>query len=320
MQIKLKARNVSFELEISEKYTVLTGNSATGKSTFYRKVLEYSSMPTPIQVESALPLKAVHQLQTVADLKETNVIYVVDENCNLMHELDQLNKVNAYFVLIIRDTIGKFSSLRSLPISVTSYLRFDCIKNKHIAKPIFEKFDEKYFGVVTKILTEDAKSSKRFFEEYFRAEVFSAKSNSHMPIRLAEIYNETDKFLVVYDSAAFGPFIHDLLRVLKNKVNVKVLDWESFETYLLASPAFGIELPKDTPCEYNSREIEATYILGNLIHYNKSVLPPCVRLDCACSNCRYGFDKDTFQKCAYSLKNNVNKRDIFIYDSVATIE
>ena len=140
MQIKLKARNMSFEFDIREKYTVLTGDSATGKCTFYRKVLEYYSTQTPIQVESALPLKAVYQSQTSADLKESNVIYVVDENCNLMHELDQLQKVNAYFILIIRDTLGNFSDLRSLPISVTSYLRFDCIKNEHIAKPIFEKF------------------------------------------------------------------------------------------------------------------------------------------------------------------------------------
>lgn len=77
--------------------------------------------------------------------------------------------MNAYFILIIRDSLGQFSSLRSLPISVTSYLRFDCIKDKHIAVPIFEKFDETYLGFVNKILAEDAKSSKKFFEEYFRS-------------------------------------------------------------------------------------------------------------------------------------------------------
>lgn len=141
-----------------------------------------------------------------------------------------------------------------------------------------------------------------------------------MPLRLIEIYNKTDKFIVVYDSAAFGPFMHDLLRVLKNKDNIKVLDWESFETYLLGSSAFNVELPKDTPCEYNSRENEATAVLESLIHYSKNALPPCVRLDCVCSNCRYDFDKDTLSKCRYSLKNDVNKRDVFVYGSVATIE
>lgn len=69
MLIKLNARGLQFEIDVLEKFTILTGESGKGKTTFYNKVLEYSTKKTPIIVESELPVKAVRKDQYAADLQ-----------------------------------------------------------------------------------------------------------------------------------------------------------------------------------------------------------------------------------------------------------
>ena len=144
MLIKLKARDLQFEIEILEKFTILTGESGKGKTIFYNKVLEYSTKKTPIIVESELPVKAVRKDQHAADLKDSDVVYVVDEDCNLMHELDKLKDINAYFILITREEAGNFSAIRRIPVSVCSYMTFENSGKTHRAKQIYNTLNMKY--------------------------------------------------------------------------------------------------------------------------------------------------------------------------------
>ena len=66
----------------------------------------------------------------------------------------------------------------------------------------------------------------------------------------------------------------------KKHKTVKILDWESFEAYLLALPVFNeVYDVDDTRCQFNSVELLCESRLRELINYKKTSLTKCLKKD-----------------------------------------
>lgn len=121
--------------------------------------------------------------------------------------------------------------------------------------------------------------------------------------------NENKRILVVYDSSAFGinyPAFCALLDNYKGSNTVDVLDWESFENYLLQLDMFkDITLDECTPCNYDSREKYAEDTLTQCVGYKKSGLHRCFREDKVCSKC-------SMNECRYSYSDDLRRREFYV--------
>ena len=319
MFIKVKSNKVTFSVEFHEKYTIITGNSASQKTMFYNKISEANLEYSPIKVIAPLPVIAVGKHDTADNLVAENVIYVIDERSALMKELGKLKDKNAYFLLIFRETIENFTNFNMLPLSVTSILEFKRDGKNVYSIPKYKKFDTHNFGNIDLVLTEDRKSSKLFFEHYYNLLVESANGKANIVSKLNELYDRQKKILLVYDSCGFGTVFEKLLIELKNKPNVAILDWESFEEYLLNSPFFKHPLPEDSPCDVNGREIYAKEVLKSLIPYNENKLPYCLVIENKCINCHDSYRKQSSTSCDYSISSDIDKRALFVYGALKTI-
>lgn len=69
-----------------------------------------------------------------------------------------------------------------------------------------------------------------------------------------------------------------------------MIDWDSFEYYILQSPVFNKRVPEPMDM-YESKEKLATFMLSELINYKKTSLTKCLKKDfckkCIDSSCEY---------------------------------
>ena len=63
-----------------------------------------------------------------------------------------------------------------------------------------------------------------------------------------------------------------------------MIDWDSFEYYILQSPVFNKRVPEPMDM-YESKEKLATFMLSELINYKKSSLPVCFNSMVSCDSC-----------------------------------
>lgn len=321
MVLKIKSpRDVSYEIEIKGKYTLITGDSGTGK-TFFTELVQ-ALKDKVVLLDSPLKPHVISEDADVSVLsKYENSILIFDEYCTILRTPDVagfLQKSNNYFLIISRKVFGW------LPVSVDSVYVLQNSGKFHKAVPAYERFDLKDLGKIDLILTEDKKSSFIFFSKYFpNIDVKSSngKDNLSTSLLLKLLENKYKNILVVYDAAAFGNNIAKLFSVL-NQVgctNVKVLDWESFEWYILNSKFFEIDQQKEpypltlskTGYEYESLEQMCTILLKDKVNYTKSHLPTCMHIARDCSKCSLVAD------CKYKTKKT--SKDLFIYGIIGTI-
>ena len=96
--------------------------------------------------------------------------------------------------------------------------------------------------------------------------------------------------VVVYDACGFGAQINSFEYAIRAlHANIMILDWDSFEGYILASPMYNKHVSlKDMDCSVNNFEEFLTERLSAVITgYSKDKLPYCLRR-ARCQSCRNG--------------------------------
>lgn len=315
LKLEIKSRRANYFLEFYGKYAVVTGNSGTGKTTFYRILQSYNGKgSTSVTCDKPIKVLDVNADESILT-KVNNHLIVIDENCALLHYPyigKLLKESDNYFILICRKCIDW------LPISVDNVFKVTSNGKYHEFIPIVPRFNTTSFGIVDLIITEDSRSSFLFFKQYFpEISIKSASSKSKMTDRLLQEYliEPNRRILVVYDASAFGAQIADLRAFFdKWKPNgISVLDWESFEWYILKSKVFNeVYTLKDVDLRAESLEQFCTKRLNELVSYDKSKLLKCLKLDRNCGRCH------NCSECKY--KNSKNPRELFIDDTMKTIK
>ncbi len=312
LEINLENRKFKFYLKFYGKLNFIFGDSGGHKSYLAEVALNYLDGLHRTKGSFKIDGKEIGQdrilvfdnknnLDTyVFKLKNIhNCIVIIDEFCKINKEKSfgqLIMESENYFIFISRKVYG------ILPVNVHSV--YSLSRNGKLITNInvYRKFNEKYLGDIKYILTEDSSSGRQFFAKNFPGiEVCSSSINENGKKHtrdnsqlhnylLNDINNGKDNILVVYDSSAYASFYPLFLEILmicrKKHKTVKILDWESFEAYLLALPVFNeVYDVDDTRCQFNSVELLCESRLRELINYKKSSLPVCFNSMVSCDSC-----------------------------------
>ncbi len=283
MKIEIGDTRIRYRIEIYGKYSVIAGDSGTGKTTLFELIQDYNDNPKLVKCRSDLPLVAIDRRAKDEILREyEDCLLVMDEDCRLLKQYNVaslLQESNNYFLIISR------KNMNWLPLSVDNYYKLEYKNGINYNIPKYKRHLKEEFFRVAQIVTEDQESGRKFFEEYFtNIPVSSAHSKSELVDYLEKKQFE-GKTLVVYDAAAFAYEMERMQRYMEGK-NIEILDWECFEHFILKSKPFGLELTqKDCDCFVESLEQLSAKQLEQMISYTKSSLGKCLRKQSGCSKC-----------------------------------
>lgn len=283
MKIEIGDTRIRYRIEIYGKYSVIAGDSGTGKTTLFELIQDYNDNPKLVKCKSDLPLVAIDRRAKEEILREyNNCLLVMDEDCRLLKQYNVaslLKESKNYFLIISR------KNMNWLPLSVDNYYKLEYENGINYNIPKYKRNLKEEFFRVAQIVTEDQESGRRFFEEYFSdIPVSSAHSKSELVDYLVKQDFE-GKTLVVYDAAAFAYEMERMQRYIEGK-NIEILDWECFEHFILKSKPFDLVLTqKDCDWSVESLEQFSAKQLEQRIPYTKASLGKCLRKQSGCAKC-----------------------------------
>ncbi len=289
LHLKVMSKRLSYELEFFGKYTVIQGDSGTGKTTLCTLLDSYANGNHAVKVECEF--KVYHVVSTMAEMMLENIhdsILVIDEDCKILRSYNianMLKQSNNYFILISRHTFD------FLPLSIENLYTLHVDGKNHALQHTYTLGNKRTFFDIELIVTEDRKSGYEFFKHHFNIPVQSAGSKSQIVPTLNRLFygnKKLSRILVVFDAAAFAYQYKSLCEwvAAHRSLNVSFLDWQSFENYILRQPPFSIvQEQQDTDNYVESLEQLSTDTLESIINYNKDTLCKCLTQNVECGRC-----------------------------------
>lgn len=125
--IQLSTKRVSFKLDVKRKYTIIRGDSATGKSTIAEYVWRHNIQGTDsgVYLKCDIPVKRFIDIESLASWD--TCIVVIDESDLILKHQDVagiLKRSTCYFIIITRQT------LYSLPHNSCDFTHIVLLSNK----------------------------------------------------------------------------------------------------------------------------------------------------------------------------------------------
>lgn len=239
--VEISDKRVRYSLQLRRNITIITGDSATGKSTIVKMLTRYriSEGKGYIKVNADVPVYAFPIADAQTDLRliasYRDSVIILDESAFYMTSKDFAEVVAAsscYFVLITRE------SLPMLPYSVEEIYDLQSSRTNSEDTRVFHTMNRLYHSLYNRclaecVVTEDSNSGFDFFHALCNCRVDSAKSIS----KVAEkIRNSSEMTAVVIDGAGAGAFIRSIIRAAEN-CDHEICVWaeESFEYLILKS-------------------------------------------------------------------------------------
>lgn len=296
--VRVDTKRIQYEFTLHRKFTVIQGDSGTGKTTLFNLIRGAHERTPGVLVNckarcvpaSAFADEWQHYLQTHEDM-----IVFIDEDYKWVRSNEFAAiaaKSDNYFVLINRDP------LYGIPYSVREIYHIKTSGKFHTLVPAYTSA---YFEIKPEyILTEDSKSGLQFFQAACtknKDKCLSAHGKSNVYGLLTRAPLNTSEVLVVVDGAAFGPNVESIVG-LKDYENhhIRLVMPESFECLLLRLPMFqrhkGVqEVLQRTSMfvssEFSSWERFFTWYIheltkGTPASYSKDSLSRCYTEKCCC--------------------------------------
>ena len=295
-EVKVSNVNVSFTLELERNITILSGDSATGKTTLIEMLRDFeeSGRSSGVTVHCKRPCRVLtnadweYRLNGIRD----SIVFLDEGNAFVKSEAfaRAIQNSSNYYVIVTRE------SLHQLPYSVNAILKLKTTGRRgktyvraypqydHLADPVGE------ISRIQEIVTEDSNAGYEMFDHIAtenHISCISARGKSNVFSQLAN--RVSDRVLVIADGAAFGSElekIYQLMEAQPNKITLYLP--ESFEWLVLRSGILGSQTPKeilDHPSDniesslYFSWEQYFTDLLIQLtrdtvLHYSKNRLNP----------------------------------------------
>lgn len=268
--IHLENQDLEYEFSFDTKYLVITGDSGNGKSNLVELVASYES-------DSTLALnsgdKNIISLARESDLHGSGNIIFVDEDNKILWQDNAssiFNNSDNYFVIISRRR-----SITQFKLSLDSLVEMKISKNGryHTVAPRFPKTN-KIEKLGDCIVCEDKKSGKQFLEKVLSSEIESADSNTRFIKKLNAL--KCNSYTLVFDRAGIGYLYERILinALAKGYEISSIIDWDSFESYILESEEYGCRISA-----YPDKEVNATKMFKEVIDrsYDKSHLPASMK-------------------------------------------
>lgn len=247
MYIEIETKRLKYELDIKGKYSVIQGDSGSGKTNMCRLLQQKLTGDKTVKVTSRLPVVTIAPFDNGNGLQGIqNSIVIIDENYKILREPDVasiLQKSDNYFIIIYR------KNLDFLPLCVENLYEMETNGRVHWIRQKYTVSGIKDFNRIKHIITEDKASGLEFFQEHFSIDVTSAKSKSEIVrylVHLTETNPKYNDILVVYDAAAFAYQKEALdVWIANSHLRIQLLDWYSFEHYILTQMPFSTTLTQE---------------------------------------------------------------------------
>lgn len=244
-RVIIEAKRVKYDFTLTRNITILTGDSASGKTVLIDYIRDYRRYGS----ESGVMVSCDRECRTLDNedwemqLKRiTNSIIFIDEGNRFVtsKEFAKLAlESDNYFVLATRE------KMPMLPYSVQEIYGFRESGKYHEAK---QKYNEMYhlYGDISAqssiepelVITEDSNSGYDFFaklSEQKNVNCISANGKSNIIKCLQDSEKTQGTRLIIVDGAAFGSEMKEVYEYLNTVGNVVLYAPESFEWLLLLS-------------------------------------------------------------------------------------
>lgn len=244
-RVIIEAKRVKYDFTLTRNITILTGDSASGKTVLIDYIRDYRRYGS----ESGVMVSCDRECRTLDNedwemqLKRiTNSIVFIDEGNRFVtsKEFAKLAlESDNYFVLATRE------KMPMLPYSVQEIYGFRESGKYHEAK---QKYNEMYhlYGEISAqssiepelVITEDSNSGYDFFaklSEQKNVNCISANGKSNIIKCLQDSEKTQGTRLIIVDGAAFGSEMKEVYEYLNTVGNVVLYAPESFEWLLLSS-------------------------------------------------------------------------------------
>lgn len=295
-EIKVSNVNVSFTLELERNITILSGDSATGKTTLIEMLRDFeeNGRSSGVTVHCKRPCRVLtnadweYRLNGIRD----SIVFLDEGNSFVKSEAfaRAIQNSSNYYVIVTRE------SLYQLPYSVNAILKLKTTGRRgktyvraypqydHLADPVGE------ISRIQEIVTEDSNAGHEMFDHIATKNHISCISAQGKSNVFSQLVNRTaDRVLVIADGAAFGSElekIYQLMEAQPNKITLYLP--ESFEWLVLKSGILGSQTPKEI-LEHPSDNIESSHYFSweqyftdlliqlthdTVLHYSKNRLNP----------------------------------------------
>lgn len=313
--VKDYRNGVSYKFNIGSKYTIICGDSGTGKSVLIDMIRRATTLSNKRSKRPAYSINSQFDFIVLSDETsmiidwksvlqgaKPNTVICIDENFSDLLSLKfQKEVVNsaAIFLIVTRQ------ALVGLPYGVSDIFEIvSDLSGKHhylqpIAKPSYYHISDLSRIDLSELnfkylVTEDSKSGFQFFSSFLK-NVRSARGKSN-------IYEDnkcSKNTLYCIDGFGFGSEILSLSVYLNNINNSNgLLDINSFEDMLLRSPFITKMFPYVEPSDFvNNRELQSFIKLQNLMNSVGSKFDKGSIWRCFVKNCCTPSHED-YDKCA----------------------
>lgn len=244
-RVIIEAKRVKYDFTLTRNITILTGDSASGKTVLIDYIRDYRRYGS----ESGVMVSCDRECRTLDNedwemqLKRiTNSIIFIDEGNRFVTSKEFAKfalESDNYFVLATRE------KMPMLPYSVQEIYGFRESGKYHEAK---QKYNEMYhlYGEISAqssiepelVITEDSNSGYDFFaklSEQKNVNCISANGKSNIIKCLQDSEKTQGTRLIIVDGAAFGSEMKEVYEYLNTVGNVVLYAPESFEWLLLSS-------------------------------------------------------------------------------------
>lgn len=296
VNVRVSNARISFELRLERNITILSGDSATGKTTLVGMIRDYEEdgRSSGVTVQSPKPCRVLtnadwqYRLASITD----SIVFLDEGNSFVKSEAfaRTIQGSSNYYVIITRE------SLYQLPYSVNAILKLKTTtKRKKTFVRAYPQYDnlQNPSGKIEAsetVLTEDSNSGYELFSYIAQrsgTQCISAQGKSNV---FATLNCCTDRrMLVIADGAAFGAELEKVYRLMEQRPGKITLYLpESFEWLVLKSGVLGSQTPREilvNPAVYIESSLYFSweqYFTDLLVHltqetvlrYNKGKLNP----------------------------------------------
>lgn len=285
IEIKVQSRRLDYLIQIRSKYTIIRGDSGTGKTTLISLLRrddtvissKLNLVPLPIKSPNGGEDKWLEYLEFISG--PDTLLYCDEEHPYLLSKKFQSALVNcqAYLLIVSR------APLVGIPYSCGDVYKIKVIsstKNRSVntVVPAYELKNPEDLSDYSKLYTEDSRSGYLFFS-YLLGNVQSCFGKDHVP----ELIRTTRNTVFLVDELGFGSTIASALESLQNTQHNSLYFIESFESLILHSDWVGSTI--EPPMNCKNKEAWYTVLLIQLMaslggSYNKATVGHCFLRGC----------------------------------------
>lgn len=244
-RIIVESKKVKYDFTVKRNITIISGDSATGKTVLIDLIREYRryGADSGVHVSCDCPCRTLDAEDWATQLMniEKSIIFIDEGNRFLVTQqfAKLVQKSDNYFVIATRER------LPMLPYSINEIYGFRQSGKFANAKQKYNEIFQLYgeisadTGVTPHlVITEDANSGFDFFSELSKQQgrvCVSASGKSNIISTMEKYKSENNTILVVVDGAAFGSEMCDTYEYICQNNHYVLYAPESFEWLILSS-------------------------------------------------------------------------------------